>query len=270
MSARFTSALAVSVLVWAGAALAPVPTLAGPHAGGTLILHSPEIITCFDGSGRGQTLCQVVAGAPLLDCESALTNRPGLGQSWYLAVYAAFPPTSSPRLFGVTFGISYDETDVVLVAWEGCGDFELPNNAWPASGEGTAVTWNTPQTDTLVQVYAFGAYEYYGLDVSLDLIPHPTQGSFFADDTIPSILDPVADFGRLGFNGNPGYLPCPVSGELVGACCFGTGECIETLMIDCEELGGIWLGENTICDPNPCDPTPTLTTSWGRLKTSYR
>ena len=65
------------------------------------------------------------------------------------------------------------------------------------------------QTDRLVLVYTLAAVEYYGTDASLDLIGHPTGGGWFADDAVPANLDPIADYGRMGFNSNPGYLPCP-------------------------------------------------------------
>ncbi|MBK8233140.1 MAG: hypothetical protein IPK72_21795 [Candidatus Eisenbacteria bacterium] len=85
---------------------------------------------------------------------------------------AAFAPGSSPRLAAMTFGISYD-AGIVLTAQGACGDFELPTGDWPASGSGTAVTWNVAQTGDLVTAYWFAGYNYYAPQPALRLIPHP-------------------------------------------------------------------------------------------------
>jgi hypothetical protein len=235
-------------------------SLAGPHAGGTLIIHSPDIIFCLDGGGAGTgspDLCTASGDLPLLDCESAVINGSGEFVADFLAVYAAFPQTSSPRLLGLTMGISYDESAIFILDSQACGDFELPNSNWPSSGEGTAITWVAPQTDHLVPVYVFAAYEYYGLDVSFDLGQHPIHGSWFADDSVPSVLDPVADFGRFGFNGNPGYLPCPEAGDPVGACCIDLDcLCIIATRQECDAEGGDYLGDNTDCDAVVCECFP--------------
>ena len=42
---------------------------------------------------------------------------------------------------------------------------------------------------------------------------------------------------------------------VTGACCSPlTGECVETLAFGCEELGGVFQGPGTDCDPNLCPP----------------
>lgn len=37
-----------------------------------------------------------------------------------------------------------------------------------------------------------------------------------------------------------------------GACCFPTGTCGVTTQVFCEENGGTYQGDDTVCDPNPC------------------
>ena len=226
---------------------------AGPHAGGVLILDDgPDLVGCEDLSH----LCPYVEEHdPLVDCASAnphFDSEYGYGL-W--TIYAAFPEGSSPRLAGLTFGVDYDDSAILVGAYESCGDFELSTSDWPLPGSGDAVTWVEAQTTQVVRVYVFGGYEYYGLDTSFDLVPHPILGADFADDDIPSNLDPIADFGRLGFNGNPGYLPCFVGG--VGACCFcPSGDCAILFSGDCDDAGGTFQGDGTTCDPNPCDCPP--------------
>ena len=237
---------------------------AGPNAGGTLIIHATSEIEWTDDI---PSLCGL-AEIPDGDCANAIINLAGgstLPSVWWIV--AAFPDGSSPRLAGVTFGVDYDDTAITLVSYESCGGFELHDEDWPAPGAGTAVTWATAQTDQLVTVYAFAGYEYYGADVAFCVGQPSQRNANFADDSIPSLLDPVVDFGCLGFNGDPGYLACP--GALpIGACCFGH-ICNLLSEADCSEDGDVWYPD-TSCDPNPCVPVPTRGSSWGRIKDRYR
>ncbi len=65
-----------------------------------------------------------------------------------------------------------------------------------------------------------------------------------------------------------GYIVPPPPG---GACCIGS----ECRMVDdaaeCNGLGGQYQGDYSSCDPvNPCVPVPSKSTSWGKIKASYR
>ncbi|MFC1573009.1 LamG-like jellyroll fold domain-containing protein [Candidatus Eisenbacteria bacterium] len=216
----------------------------GPNAGGTLIVHStPQTDFTYDfPSYCGQS--------GLTGCESANTNLPGWDSGPYVWwATAAFRYGSSPRLAGVTFGIDYDAYSVFLLDWGECGDFSLSTGGWPAPNEGTAISWSSAQTNQLTEVYWFAGYEYYGQDFDFCLTPHPTQGACFADDDIPANVDDVAGLGCLGFNDNPGYLPCP--DPLLGACCRA-GQCYITTDEVCMTLGGVWFPETNSCYPNPC------------------
>ena len=225
--------------------------LAGPNAGGTLIVHGDPNVTYTTDIDDYTGL------APLPDgCLGALTNYPADAPVvWW--VKAAFPHATSPRLSGVVFGINYPEGAIALLAYGHSGDFELPDGPWPAPGSGTAVTWGTAQTTELTDVYWFGGYSdsYYGSGVSFDLIPHPTQGASFGDDSIPSILDPIAGLGKLGFGDKPGELTCP-GGYFPGACCLDDGSCQILDEFECGLVVGVFQGMDTSCDPNPC-PQPT-------------
>ena len=37
-----------------------------------------------------------------------------------------------------------------------------------------------------------------------------------------------------------------------GACCFADGSCVILTQPNCAEQGGVWMGEDFSCDPNPC------------------
>jgi len=56
-----------------------------------------------------------------------------------------------------------------------------------------------------------------------------------------------------------------------GACCIGDqGDCRMTYEDECGGLGGVYQGDHTICDPNPCFGVPTKSTTWGRIKGQFR
>jgi len=234
---------------------------AGPNAGGTLVVHA----TPYRGRS-GDPFCEAF---DLVNCEDAVVSVPERAalSIWHIAV--AFPAGSRPRLSGLIFGVEYDESTVFLTDSGPCGpDFELPSESWPGSGSGTALTWSVPQTDTLVPIYAIAGYEYYGNDTQFCLTPHPNGGGVFADDSVPAILDEIADYSCMGFGTDPGYLACPRPLE-VAACCLQNGTCEMITELECEDLGGNWMGSGTDCVGAPC-AVPVTKGSWGEIKARFR
>jgi hypothetical protein len=271
----------------------------GPNAGGTLILH-------YDGIAYTTDETDYCGMAGLNICDAADT-RVDQETPVVFHVYAAFPGVS--RLAGLTFGVSYQDC-FVLTGHGDCGNFELPDPTWPASGTGTAVTWTTVQEAQLVEVYWFAGYVLGGQQTSFALAQHPTQGGNFADDDVPSNIDPIAGYGVLGFHRN-GLAPCPGGNPTPGACCFSDGSCVLLLEADCSAQGGTFQGDGTNCDstdcsslptgaccvdadcvvltaaeceayggnyqghdvpcePDPCGSSPVLDASWGEIKSMYR
>ena len=57
--------------------------------------------------------------------------------------------------------------------------------------------------------------------------------------------------------------------EPVGACCVAD-TCRLLPASGCGGAGGTYEGDGTSCFPDPCDGTPTVPTSWGRIKASFR
>jgi len=223
--------LAVAALSCMGSA-----ALAGPNAGGTLIAAlSVGTVYTTDNTGYCGSSTTTVCDGAVVQLDGEL---PGV-----INVIAAFPGPS--RLAGLTFGVSYT-AGVLIIEGGHCGDFELPDGTWPASGTGTAVTWGSAQTDQLVEVYWFAAYTY-GTPESLGLIAHPGQGGNFADDDVPSNIDPITGYGVFGFN-MPGQVACPDGGPGPGACCFADGSCSVLLQTECEAGGGTFQGEGSSCD----------------------
>ncbi len=198
--------LSIGILV-----LLPTLVLAGPNAGGVLLVHSANLT--YEGineCGRGSAPDS--CGAVVSEIDNATSDSLKVWK-----VYAAFPPGSSPRLKGLTFGIDYDDsygdsTGVVIRSLGPCADFELAMNGWPGDSTGTSILWNSAQTGLMTECYWFAGYNYYGNPATFALIPHPEQGGYFIDDSKPGQMDPIADYGSLGF-GQPGYVPsCAIGG----------------------------------------------------------
>jgi hypothetical protein len=123
------------------------------------------------------------------------------------------------------------------------------------------------QTSDVVDVYWFAGYNYYGATPEFCLHPHPTQGGYFANDSVAGDLDEIAAYGCLGFV-TSGSLPCPAP---LGACCRDDGSCDLLSETDClAEDSTVWMGPEVPCDPDPCIPVPTLKSTWGTVKRAFR
>ncbi|MCA9727625.1 MAG: hypothetical protein KC729_08075, partial [Candidatus Eisenbacteria bacterium] len=188
----------------------------GPNRDGVLLLHTNDAVVYSQGlSYRGTSgrdcqddylHCPPQDAACIYQVKNATSGRGADTAVWW--VLAAFPPSSCPRVAGVTFGIGWnDDETITLVDHGACGDFEIPQPDWPASGSGTAVTWTSTRLTHLLEVYWFAGYAPDGPAV-FELRQHPTQSSSFADDSVPSGLNaiPSAAMGTLGLNGAVGDL----------------------------------------------------------------
>ncbi len=185
------------------------PAFAGPNEGGTLILHANPSLTFTSD------ISNYCGMAGLDSCSHAVTSVPWEpGKKIVFHALAAFPPESSPRLKGLSFGISYDPAKFILAARGSCADFELPDGTWPASGTGTAQTWTTEtQTGALTECYWFAGYAYAENEeipnsTTVELIPHPLHGGRFIDDAFPAQEDTIAGYGKLAIGTTGGPL-CP-------------------------------------------------------------
>ncbi len=236
------------LLVMAAMACTAGAAIAGPNAGGTLNVHDPNLVYTTDID----SYCGL-GGVPA-SCEDIDTNIENDQTARVWKVYATFAENSSPRLKGMTWGVSYDPSEISLVAWGPCigdpnnGAAEFPGAGWPGPNTGTSIVWQFTQTDHIVEAYWFAGYSYYGAG-RFQLQPHsdPVLGGMFGDDSIPALLDEIAGFGCLGF-GTDCETACPNGGDPTGACCIGE-ECTITTEAECQ---GQWQGPDMPCDPNPC------------------
>jgi hypothetical protein len=55
-----------------------------------------------------------------------------------------------------------------------------------------------------------------------------------------------------------------------GACCLADGSCLALTAPQCADQHGSYMGDDTSCGPNLCQPTPIQATTWGQIKASYR
>ena len=91
-------------------------------------------------------------GCPAAVCVVAYTEIDGNDNHyWVWKAYAAFAPCSGSRLKAMDFGVTYDESVILLDHGNCLGDpnngaAELPGPGWPASGTGTVLVWQYTQT----------------------------------------------------------------------------------------------------------------------------
>lgn len=216
--------------------------IAGPNAGGVLVVHAGEdIVYTTDHNGY----CEV-PGFPG-ECSDLDTNLPAdvtRAQVWW--VVACFPPESQPRVKGVEFGVQYNQQELGIVDWGDCDEFSIQSTNWPAPGTGVAIVFGQTHTESVFPLYWFAGYAYLEGDFGFSLRGYPGHGGNFGDDSPEPVLDPVADYGVLGFGDHAGYLPCPGS---PGACCLPDGACVSVEHAGCE---GTWLGSSIACEDSPC------------------
>jgi hypothetical protein len=239
---------------------------AGPNQYGTIFAHDADLVYTSD------TVSYCGIGQPVSSCEGAdvtINGVTGGPASKVFKVYAAFCSNGSPRLKGMTFGVSY--SDILITASGPCvgdlnnGGSELPGPGWPGNGTGTAIVFQNTLTTLIAECYWFAGYNYYQQGATFQLGPHPDPilGGKFADDAIPSNLDDIAGYGSIGFE-TAGRTACPDPNSCIpthetGACCTdpdGDGYenvCNITTEVDCS---GTWRGPQTVCDPNPCPQPP--------------
>ncbi len=219
---------------------------AGPNRGGMLILHCDETLQ-FSGDGDFNGYAQ------LYDAKDAVIQVPGDEQGVVYFILAAFDDFASPRLKGIEFGIELSSSRVEPVRWGPSGEIslEVPDNNWPSSGSGTGIAWSEPLTRRINEIYWFCGYAYPGQTVKL--VEHPRHTGIMVDDSVPNEEDEIAGYGMLGF-GVKGFNPMSDE-EATGACCSSSGQCTLQTESGCALYPGrTYLGDNTFCSPNPCEP----------------
>lgn len=282
--------------------------LAGPNAGGTLIVHD----TCLAFTNESGSY---PSPPPTIDPLTVDNNvPPGIpagGLGWVWKVYAAFPGGSWPRLKGLAFRSVFSAHTYIVAAGlpDPEADHEIPRDGWPAvSGGSDAVLFGVTQTDRVDEVYWFAGYGYYAGGTWSTAGDANPLNRFFVDDAVPPNQDAIAGYSSIGF-GVEGHTELPLE---IGACCvcpdicsvvppavcaamggtyLGNGAgcdpapcayppygaccvnyvCTIEFPDQCSQMGGTFYGQCVDCDPTPCPPpTPLGVTSWGRIKCRYQ
>jgi hypothetical protein len=100
--------------------------------------------------------------------------------------------------------------------------------------------------------------------------PLPMGGCCFADGScqVTYEADCTGDYWVMFDDCEPNNCDQP---DPEGACCYGCEECIVLTEADCTDLPDdyLWI-EGGVCDPNPCPPVATETTTWGSIKANYK
>jgi hypothetical protein len=232
----------VAGLVAVSAAWGTAPT----NRGGVLLLHAegdrPYDYGTLDHCGD----------LSLLDPARAVTRLPGDGVPRVVGVYAVFPPDSVGSVKAFSFGIRYSE-NVRIVGQAPCNaaGMSIAMNGWPASNGGMSVhiADEGVKKSRIIPLYWF-AIMSKGKG-SVELIPHPVPklAGRFVTAEVPYQQEPIAAYGRLGFESD-GFVPTAGARPVMGSCCVD--QCWLLTRQECEQYRGIYLGDGMTCDHDPC------------------
>ncbi len=227
------------------------PAMAGKNAGGSMIVHTNDAVV-YTGTGQ---YCGVDYDDPG-SCENAGTQTDLLNIQAVIWFLAAFDPASNPGVSVCYFG---DDTNLPpgegwISAWGPCGPdgtLEVPDAGWPdnPATAGNSVAFGTPIAGVhLFPFYMFASWGFDGAYFGTGINPTGGYAGFESDD-VPSIPDGTDRFGHVYWLA-AGDNTCPEPPGATGACCYPDGTCEVVAEADC---AGQYLGDDTVCDPNPCD-----------------
>lgn len=247
-----TALLAVFLLLAAGLALA------GPNAGGVLLVHDTGLVLSTDPRQAYPSPVPYPCESEI-DDEAPLGTPPG-GAGWVWKIYAASPGNAHPCMKGVAMGATFPGNVFVVEAGPADpSDFSIGYHGWPqSSGGGVAISFARTRTHLMDEIYWLGGHGY-ATPARWVLGPHPIGMTVFVDDSIPPHEDLVADLGAIGF-GMPGSTPCPPPHAPL-ACCFLDHHCEYLQPDECEAAEGTVAGD--ACDPSPCGNFPSGACCYG-------
>lgn len=206
--------------------LAVAPALAqdvDPHAGIVIQTFSWGILNCADPVYTAPTECEEAGSAT------------GEVFDMVVAVYATREGGWPDGIGGVQFGIEYAFESGGVLSWATCsGGAEIPQEGWPASGTGNAITWSSGCHEPPGELAFVGAFV-----VRADAIGVPVVG-------------------WVRFTGDP-----RVGQALVA-------DCDADVSAMCESGLVTWTAGEPLPDVcGACVATPTRGASWGDLKLEF-
>lgn len=225
------------------------PAMAGRNTNGALVVHTDDSVIYTS------TADYCVNQLPTL-CEGLNANAgQGIDREQVIWLLAAFRPEASPGVTTIQFGIDHNLPAGMgyFTRFAACGPspLELPDTGWPETGFGNLVAYGSAVYDHVFKYYWFAVFvdgpaNYFGTRT------YPsTNEAKFVDDGNPPVEDLVYNFGTVRWDG-AGVNACPEQPTAEGACCYADGTCLIQTVTQC---GGHYLGDNTVCTPNPC-PQP--------------
>lgn len=170
-------------------------------------------------SGCDDPIFDLIAQSP---CHSLGSDPvPGPAMVW---VVVSLPDGDPAEVSGIQFGVEHDGS---VLQWTSCtGGFEIPEDGWPASGTGTAVTWDGCSTPPFGSAPVGFFQVEDGSAGSIALTVDPRTGSAtlgdcdgenvdICDGNLASIM--LADGATPICEGQPGTLPASPTGVSAAA-----------------------------------------------------
>jgi hypothetical protein len=119
----------------------------------------------------------------------------------------------------------------------------------------------------VVRIYRNGSEVY-----SRPLSGHGDTAGYAATLTVQAgdVIDCAAD--PISFYSSSTQLDVVLTttAPSTGACCFATRGCLVGTLADCAAVGGTYVGDGILCDPDPCTAVPVESTTWGQVKSDFR
>jgi hypothetical protein len=176
-------------------------------------------------------------------------------------VYLVIVTDDSSGISAARFGVAYDcepGVGVDVLGWTECiSGYSFPSTSppWPEPGSGTTVVWDSDDCqNTFVGddgIHALvGVFRLFAYDGSSAFLITP----YYASEANPLA---ISDCQGQVTNVHPDFYGCYVGILLFGSSQPGWNPCVNNL--HCEGWGR----------PEPCDGTPVLPSTWGRIKTLY-
>lgn len=228
------------------------PAHSGRNAHGRLVVHTPES-TLYTQCYQAADCCDRQLPQ---SCEELNARVPALDWITVIWFLAYFRPSQAPAVTAIQFGVDHDLREEFILQWQACGPvaLELPDADWPQGGgdgrSGSLIALTEPVTENIWPFYWFAVTSDRAGSYFMTSTYPSTGEAMFADDGNPPVEDEVEGFGRVEWL-DYGCNECDF-GETAGACCFPDSSCMICMPGVCEAYGGIYMGDEVPCYPNPC------------------
>lgn len=254
------------------------------YAGNSLgIVQNPEGGSQFiAGTGPGD-------GTTYARAQRNVTFGAGVWEVWYdfCGIYSGQPPATD-NLGSFSMRQSTNTVHINLFTWVDLNNptaikstyvpYDAFGTQFPIPGTPPGPEWSNLSVNhwyrcrTVIDLDANMIIEVGIRDLSggTEAVYNPTDWYLYGGANGSGFLpDAIRFFGGGGGPGNTtawdNALVEPFIVQPEGACCID-GVCTITTPEDCR---GTYMGDGTVCNPNPCEGNPTVNTTWGAIKNQY-